>query len=278
MLIVLCHFYSPFLVTKMFLDDLKKEALIHKIKYINILPYPKDRFKSIVVGLLPYYAGEYSSPISRYARGIDYHTVGKEIFTSILSPLSRKYQFSFQVYIDISPINERKVALEAGLGILGRNNLVINEEYGSYCFIATALTDLEVKNGAAPVKKCIDCGACVRNCPGKAIQKDGIDYSRCLSRINQDKHISEREKEMIASHGYLWGCDACQTICPYNRDLKLSPLLPFIQELILNPSDTPFHSNRSFQRKYGRYAFAYKGKGIIQRNMDLITSKRCCRL
>lgn len=255
---------------KMFFNDLKKEALAHQIEYIHILPFSWQEYKSVIVALLPYYAGEYFSCLSRYTRGLDYHTAGKEILNSILTPLAQRYRFSYRIYVDVSPLDERKLALEAGLGVLGKNNLVINEKYGSYCFIATAVTDLEVRTVPQTIESCIGCNACIRHCPGKAIGAEGVDYLRCLSRINQEKRISAEQESFISRQGFCWGCDICQTVCPYNRNPRISPIQAFTRELLLNISDIESLSNRTFQRKYGKYSFAYKGRTIVERNWKLI--------
>lgn len=257
----------------MFLDDLKKEALAHKIEYIHILPFSYEKYKSVVVALLPYYAGEYFSCLSRYTRGLDYHVAGKQILNEILEPLAQRYEFSYRIYVDISPLDERRLALKAGLGFLGKNNLVINEKYGSYCFIATAVTEMEVGTEPQPIKNCIGCGACIRHCPGKAISEESVDYLHCLSRINQEKKISTGQADLISRQESCWGCDICQTVCPCNRNPKISPISAFTRELILNISDIDSLSNRTFRQKYGKYSFAYKGRAIVERNLKLIRNK-----
>ncbi len=254
----------------MFLKDLKQEARKHQIEYIHALPLSYDCYQSVVVALLPYYAGEYASHLSRYTRGLDYHTVGREIMEQILDPLAARYHFSYRIYVDASPLDERKLALEAGLGVLGKNNLVLNETYGSYCFIATALIDLPVQTTPFDVKSCTDCGACVQNCPGKAISQKGVDYRKCLSRINQEKEISQAQAALIRQSDICWGCDACQTVCPYNHNVRISPIRAFTRELILHVGNVENLSNRAFRQKYGKYSFSYKGKGIIQRNLTLL--------
>lgn len=264
---------SPFLVKAMFLENLKKEALIHKIEYINMIPLIHENYKSVIVALLPYYAGEYYSCLSRYARGLDYHTTGRKILNSILEPLAKKYPFAYHIYVDVSPLNERELALKAGLGVLGKNNLLINEKYGSYCFIATAVTNREAETEPLPIRHCIGCGACIRHCPGKAIREDGVDYQRCLSRINQEKRISPEQEAFVGRQEILWGCDVCQTVCPYNRQAKISPIPDFTRELLLNVSGIEQLTNRTFREKYGKYAFAYKGKAIVERNWKLIKKK-----
>ncbi len=254
----------------MFLKDLKQEAYAHQIEYIHVLPYAYDSYQSVVVALLPYYAGEFSSHLSRYTRGRDYHIVGREKMEQILRPLSSRYHFSYRIYVDASPLDERELALKAGLGVLGRNNLVLNEKYGSYCFIATALIDLPVQATPAPVQSCIGCGACMKNCPGTAISPEGVDYQKCLSRINQEKEISEAQAAFISQSGICWGCDACQTVCPYNRDIPISPIDAFTRELILRIGNLEELSNRAFRQKYANYSFSYKGKRILQRNIELL--------
>ncbi len=251
------------------MKDLKQEAQNHQIEYIHALPYALPPYQSVVVALLPYYAGEFYSNLSRYARGLDYHMVGREIMENILNPLASRYRFSYRIYVDASPLDERMLALQAGLGVLGKNNLVLNEKYGSYCFIATALMDLKVSNSPVPVQSCMDCGACMKHCPGAAISPKGVNYQACLSRINQEKEISKEEAFLIGKSDLCWGCDACQVVCPYNADVPISPIPAFTRELFLRIDNLSHLSNRAFRREYGTYAFSYKGKRILQRNLEL---------
>ncbi len=254
----------------MFLEDLKQSADMHGIEYIHILPFAQGEYNSVVVALLPYYAGDFPSPLSRYARGMDYHKTGKELLEQILMPLSAKYGFSYHVYIDASPLEERRLALEAGLGVLGKNQLVLNEKYGSYCFIATALTTWKTETVPCQVQECSGCGACIRTCPGHALTENGYQREKCLSYLNQEKHLTAEQEEFVAEQGMCWGCDICQTACPCNQDVPVSPIPDFTRELLLQIKIPEGMTNRAFREKYGKYAFAYKGKNILIRNLKLI--------
>lgn len=248
------------------MEKLKEIALNHKVEYIALLPfYEKEGFSSVVVALLPYYSGEAHSRLSKYTRGKDYHKVGRKILSVILDEWGAK---DYEILIDVSPFNEKKLAYEAGLGFRGRNGLIINEKYGSFVFIATALLKREVSCSYYVKGNCIGCNRCVNACPGGAIKEDGVDYSKCLSLITQKRSITPEEETLIKQNGKIWGCDVCQDCCPLNRKVPLTPFPDFAAELF-DITDIDSLSNKEFKLKYGEYSLAYKGKGIIARNIKL---------
>jgi len=252
------------------MDKIKKAAAEFNIEYIGSLPYNGEGFSSVVIALIPYYAGEADSYLSKYTRGKDYHQVGRRIMENILEKAGES---EYKILIDVSPLDERNSALKAGLGVIGKNGLLINEKYGSYVFIATALIKRKITTAQVNIKECLNCGICVEKCPSGAINNEGIDYSVCISHLTQVNNISGDEEKLIASNGFAWGCDVCQDCCPMNKNAEITPFDAFKKDLLLKIDDINTLSQKEFKKKYKEYALAYKGRNIIRRNINLITER-----
>lgn len=250
-------------------NALKKAALKEKIEYINLISENYEGYNTVIAGLIPYYAGECDSYFSKYTRGMDYHKVGRRIFGNILSDLGIS---DYKIYVDISPYNERELALRCGLGVKGRNGLLINEKYGSYVFIAIALVNTDDVYENAPLKECIGCGECMKKCPTGALGGESICYEKCISQITQKRSITSAEEDIIRKNKTAWGCDCCQDVCPYNKKVSKTPILEFKERLLTHMNDLNTISNREFKEKYGCYALAYKGRNILKRNINLLNN------
>ena len=101
---------------------------------------------------------------------------------------------------------------------------------------------------------------------------NGLDPDRCLSALTQKKGaLTAEEEARLRGHGLVWGCDACQRACPYNRDVPLSPLPEFRTNLIhtLGTTDVDHLTRRQFQEKYPLRAFTWRGPGVLLRNLRL---------
>ena len=193
---------------------------------------------------------------------------------TVCDALRRKYpEESFAPAADNSPLPEREAAWLAGIGLRGKNGLLILPPYGTYVFLGTILTGaaLDVpERPAAP--DCPGCGACRAACPAGALGEGGPDVSRCLSELTQKKGaLTEEEAARLRVHPLIWGCDFCQRACPYNAAPARSPLPEFSTSLVdaLENSDLEGLTNRTFRDKYGGRAFAWRGPGPLRRNLGL---------
>ena len=229
--------------------------------------------KSVIVYLLPYYTGE-TVNISRYAASLDYHLAIGEIGTGLITALKEaKPDALAKGYGDHSPIDEVGAALRSGLGVVGDNGLILNEKYGSYVFIGDIVTDIFPDELGAvevgEVKHCIGCGACKRACPTRILAGEG---SECLSAITQRKgELTEDEKALMIKYKTAWGCDLCQSSCPYNKSPRITPIAFFHRERIaeltgdiLDAMDKPTFTKR---------AFAWRGRKTVERNLDILSRK-----
>ena len=230
--------------------------------------------KTVLVAAFPYYAGERAGNLSLYARGLDYHTVVTGRLNTVCNFLKEKYENNiFLPAADNSPLSERQAAWRCGVGLRGKNGLVILPPYGTYVFLGTILTDAVPElPPSGPSPDCIGCGRCLSACPGGALGEKGVDLSRCLSELTQKKgELTGEEAALLKAHPLIWGCDCCQRVCPYNAAPALSPLPEFREELVdsLTGSDLEGLTNRTFREKYGDRAFAWRGPAPLRRNLEL---------
>ncbi len=226
--------------------------------------------KSVIVLLCSYYTGLRGN-ISAYAFGQDYHRVLTEKCRALASFLE-KAGYAAQVFCDTGDLCERDLAWRAGLGFIGRSGFLISPKFGSYVFISHIVTDCPLPPDKPLAQTCAGCGQCARACPGGALSKDGIFIpERCLSYITQKKgQLTLEEERLIRESGCAWGCDVCQAVCPHNRGIPKTGIPEFSQDLITTLSIDPGISNREFKRKYGGRAFAWRGKNVLLRNLDIL--------
>ena len=229
--------------------------------------------RSVIIYLLPYYGGECVN-ISRYAASRDYHLAIREVNLAIETLLREKNpDCALRGYGDHSPIDERHAALIAGLGIAGRNGLLISERYGSYVFIGDMITDIPAEAlGAgvpAEIKKCEGCGLCLRACPTGILRCEG---DSCLSEITQRKgELSETERALMREYNTAWGCDLCQSSCPHNRAPRLTPI-PFFYEDRIDELTREGLDDMSKSELKER-AFGWRGRAVLERNLDVLSNK-----
>lgn len=249
-----------------------KKHNITEIGFISAKPYNhlfEKEYKSIVVALFPYFCGyPEESNISLYTRGIDYHIVVKDIFDDIFDRLSVS---DYEIYSDVGPEIDTKLAYESGLGIKGINGLIINKKYGSYVFIGYALCNEEFEYSLPSYNSCIGCKKCVNACPGNAISDDGrVDVRKCLSNITQTKgDLTNNQRDDIVDSGVIFGCDICQKVCPHNKDISMTEIRGFNDKLIDNLylEDIKNLSNKEFKNIFGNRAFSWRGKALLERNL-----------
>jgi epoxyqueuosine reductase len=161
--------------------------------------------------------------ISRYAWGADYHDVlrqGLEMLVRRILEL-HKEPFDWKVCVDTAPLLERSYARAAGLGWIGKNTCLINQQQGSWFFLGELLLSIALVPGTPPPDRCGSCTRCINACPTAAIIPDEtggwtLDARACISYLTIEKRgeIPQALAEKISSH--LFGCDICQDVCPWN--------------------------------------------------------------
>ena len=184
--------------------------------------------RSVITLLLNYFPAEIQPPdapqVSKYAYGKDYHSVIREKLHLFLAELrSTVGEINGRGFVDSAPVLERSWAQRAGLGWIGRNGNLITKQQGSFFFIATLITDLALEYDDPFARDyCGSCTRCIDACPTDAILPDKvIDGSKCISYFT-----IELKEALIPSamqgrfDNWLFGCDTCQDVCPWNRFSK----------------------------------------------------------
>ena len=243
-----------------------------KAKRVKLTFSPQSAF----VFLIPYYV-EAGENLSAYATGEDYHLFAEALGEKLCALLSSLFpEEGFRFFCDKSPIDERRAAAKAGLGVFGDNGLLISHTYGSFVFIGEVLSTLPAAAfGCETVKAiegCLHCGACKKACPTACL----LDWSRpCLSALTQKKgELSEEEIEIIAKNGTVWGCDKCQNVCPMNRkngEIPKTPI-PFFHKNRVNRITEDLLSRIS-DEDFCRRAFSWRGKAPLLRNLAILGHK-----
>lgn len=222
--------------------------------------------RTVLCALFPYYSKPTAGNVSLYARGRDYHAVIHEALDPLCEALRAEYPGSrFEILTDDSPLPEVLTGCLAGLGVIGKNGLLLHPERGSFIFLGTILTDVDFHASAREVTFCPNCGACMRACPV------GMDKSRCLSGLTQKGgELTEEEAALVRAHPLIWGCDLCQLACPANKNLPDGDPA-FIADPIdtLTPADLDGLTRRQFNEKFAGRAFTWKGPRPIARNLAI---------
>lgn len=229
--------------------------------------------KTILVGAFPYYAGDTPGNLSLYCRGEDYHLVLGRRLQTVVDGLAQQHpDHHFIPGADNNPVPELAAAELAGVGWRGRHGLRIVPPYGSYVFLGTILTDLDLsQTGPSPGTLCgVHCRACQKACPTGALTDTGCDLSKCLSELTQKKGDLPPEAAAQITHSpTVWGCDLCQRACPHNQNAVLTPLPEFREDLLpsLTLADLDGLSNKAFRRQYAARAFSWRGIAPLKRNL-----------
>ena len=218
--------------------------------------------------IFPYFnKSAFSGNISAYCAVADYHTVVGMQLKSICQQLSEKYpDHSFVPFVDASPVDEVDMCVKAGLGVRGKNSLLITPQYGSYVFIGEILTTLPVETVLFEEKGCLDCGLCSKNCPGNAIS-DGVCTEKCASHISQKKgQLTEEETAILKKAKTVFGCDICQSVCPMNRNIKEESNL-FSHDIFSTVTED------NVENIYKSRPFGWRGLKVLERNIEIYNNK-----
>jgi epoxyqueuosine reductase len=160
--------------------------------------------------------------ISRYAWGDDYHDVLRRGLQQLAARMAeRAGPFEFKVCVDTAPLLERTYARLAGLGWIGRNTCLINQQSGSWFFLGELLVSLDIAPDAPPPDRCGTCRRCIEACPTAAIVPHGTGYTvdsrLCISYFTIEQRGTVPEEARGGIGGHVFGCDICQDVCPWNR-------------------------------------------------------------
>jgi epoxyqueuosine reductase len=173
--------------------------------------------------------------ISRYAWGDDYHDVLREKLNALVARMRKGWRepFEARAYVDTGPVVERVAAKYAGLGWLGKNTCLINEELGSWLFLGVIVTTLELAPSLAPGEPpaadlCGNCRLCLDACPTQAFAAPYLlDARKCISYLTIELREAIAEEMRAAMGNAVIGCDICQDVCPWNRKSPVTQITAF---------------------------------------------------
>ncbi len=239
--------------------------------------------KSVITLLKNYFPAQTQNPdaprISKYAYGKDYHTVIRKSLQHFLREIKTVVgDVQGRGFVDSAPVLERSWAQQSGLGWLGKNGNLIHKQAGSFFFIATLITDLNLLYDAPLAKDyCGTCTRCIDECPTDAILPGKVvDGSRCIS------YFTIELKEMLIPDAvkgkfdnWMFGCDVCQDVCPWNRFSKPAAevaFTPLPEVLNFTTADWEMLTEESFATIFSGSALKRTKYEGIRRNLNFIQS------
>jgi len=185
-----------------------------------------DGARSVISLLYNYYPEsklpeEDNFKLARYAYGKDYHFVLKTKLKEFMSLIRDKIEYAEgRIFVDSAPVLERQWAARSGLGWIGKNTLLIHKKAGSYFFISEILLNVELHYDNPIGDFCGSCNRCIEACPTSALTPYQMDARKCLSYLTIELKENIPEEFNGKLHDWIFGCDICQEVCPWNKFAK----------------------------------------------------------
>lgn len=213
---------------------------------------------------------------ARASWGIDYHDILQDRLTKLIDFIRSQAQsleeakaWRFSPQVDTGELVDVAVAERAGLGFVGRNGLLITEEFGSFVYLGEIITTIDFEVDEPVPFGCGDCTRCVTACPTQALLGNGsMNAKKCLAYQTQTKEMMPEEyrKKM---HNVIYGCDICQLVCPYNKGKNVhfhKEMEPEIESVYPKLKPMLNLSNKEFKETFGHLSGSWRGKKPLQRN------------
>ena len=237
--------------------------------------------KSVISLLYNYYPEQRQSDpaapkISRYAYGEDYHFVLKRKLKDLLRFIGEEIgEVSGRCFVDSAPVLERDWARRSGVGWMGRNTMLINPKAGSYYFLAELILDLDLVYDHPIRDYCGTCTRCIEACPTDAISPGGyvVDGSKCISYFTIELREAIPEEYRGQFDNWMFGCDICQEVCPWNRfsTSHSEPAFePHPQLLEMTKGDWEELTEEVFRELFRRSAVKRTGFEGLRRNLGFL--------
>ena len=236
--------------------------------------------KSVISLLLNYYPSEEQEDktapkISKYAYGNDYHHVIKHKLKSLLYFIQDEIgEVSGRAFVDSAPVLDKAWAAKSGLGWIGKHSNLLTQQIGSFYFIAELIIDLDLEYDLATTDHCGTCTACIDACPTEAITEPYVvDGSKCISyfTIELKENIPTEFKGKMDD--WMFGCDVCQDVCPWNRFSKShnEPLFnPHPELLSLTKKDWEEITEDTFKKVFQKSAVKRTKFSGLKRNINFL--------
>lgn len=235
--------------------------------------------KSVVSLLLNYFPSETQPSdtykISKYAYGTDYHFIIKDKLKELMHFITEKIgDVHGRAFVDSAPVLDKAWAAKSGLGWIGKHSNLITKQLGSFYFIAELIIDLDLEYDMPVTDHCGSCTACIDACPTDAIVADRVvDGSKCISyfTIELKNEIPTSEKGKFED--WIFGCDICQDVCPWNRFSKVhsEPLFnPHPELLSMEKKDWEEITEAVFQKIFKKSAVKRTKFSGLTRNINFV--------
>ena len=239
-----------------------------------------DNARSVITVLYNYYPNEKlpendNYKLSKYAYGKDYHFIIKEKLRRLLASIEEKTgRRTARIFVDSAPVLDRAWARQGGLGFIGKNTMLINKKTGSFYFIGHIILDLELDyDNPETGNYCGTCTLCIDACPTQALQPFQLDARKCISYItieNRDKIPEDFRGKM---NNWIFGCDICQDVCPWNRFSipHTEPLFELSTNLShMKKEDWESLNKSHFKTLFKNSAVERAGFNGLKRNIDFV--------
>lgn len=215
--------------------------------------------------------------LSAYAFGRDYHKVVKQRLKPLMEFIKLQFgDVAMRAFVDSAPVLEKAWAKRSGLGWVGKHTNIIRKGVGSYFFLCEIIIDLELASDAPITDHCGTCTRCVDACPTDAITPYGVDGSRCISYLTIELKDAIPDEFAGKMNNWVFGCDICQQVCPWNRFSTPNQELQFVPKPeLMSMSADEWHGMTEvvFQRLFeGSPVKRTKFNGL-RRNLDFLIKK-----
>lgn len=239
-----------------------------------------DGAQSVITLLLNYFPGQMQQPeapkVAKYAYGRDYHDVIREKLNTLLAELRAEIgDIQGRGFVDSAPVLERSWAQRSGLGWIGKNGNLIHKQAGSFFFIATLIVDIPLVYDGPTGDYCGSCTRCLDACPtGALVSPTVVDGSRCISYYTIELKDMLIPSDMQGKfENWMFGCDICQDVCPWNRFSRPNTEFTPIPE-ILNFSTAQWEemTEEEFRRVFAKSPLKRSKYAGIRRNLKFLKS------
>lgn len=241
--------------------------------------------RSAIVALVNYHhrPPKKDFAVARYAHGEDYHIWFKNMLEELAVFIQQEAGggFLWRSFVDTGPLLERDLAAKAGLGWIGKNTCLINEELGSFAFLGVILTNLEFSASQPSFDQCGTCSLCIDSCPTQALEEYRLDAGKCLAYHNIEKRGKRDERYWASLENHLVGCDICQDVCPWNQKAPLTRRqvwLDNFSDYTLGDFEEILRMSRAqYQKKFRTSAISRIRYDDFMRNVFVVIAnlKRC---
>lgn len=216
------------------------------------------------------YPDSHRAKVASYACTTDYHTTIREMLAGMLAALQREHPgLEGRAFVDTAPLAEKQLAVEAGLGWIGRQSLLVTPRFGTYVLLGELLLGDEADAYDVPFagSRCGRCRNCLESCPtGAIVAPRVIDAGRCIAC-----HTIEKEPAAeVDLDGWIFGCDRCQSCCPHNQKapLQTNPAFaPLFDPLVMTPGQWLSMRQEEFRTRFGATPLTRSGLERLQENI-----------